>query len=250
MSSGVDMIAEERRRQMAEEGHDESHDDGHSDGQLARAACCYASPVPLYEHTEWKRGHTFRDPWPWDLHDDKRGKHTRLEELAKAGALIAAEIDRLLRWQTETGRPGPGKRRLRVILTTTLEEEGFYEARDKMRDPEGLARARGEFERTMAEGLQCKDEMRRVWTPDDDASARALLEERRVVLGGDVTLPEAVETVMHLMRSHGMAIGRSEAHGLVSSLVEESGGKEAASVVRDLQRKLSGSDETEVKDEQ
>lgn len=60
------------------------------------------------------------------------------------------------------------KKRLKATVATTLEEEGFYEARDKMRDPEVLKRAAGVFEQTMAEALQDKNELRRVWTPDED----------------------------------------------------------------------------------
>ena len=35
--------------------------------------------------------------WPWDKSYNKRHKHNRIRQLEIAGALIAAEIDRLLR---------------------------------------------------------------------------------------------------------------------------------------------------------
>lgn len=36
------------------------------------------------------------DAWPWDKQDYPRKKHGRLRRLAIAGALIAAEMDRLI----------------------------------------------------------------------------------------------------------------------------------------------------------
>lgn len=80
---GVDLIRRERERQVSEEGWTPEHDDAHVDGVLSRAAACYAHP-PLFFHL-----------WPWDRHWWKPGD--RVRELAKAGALIAAEIDRLYR---------------------------------------------------------------------------------------------------------------------------------------------------------
>ncbi len=37
------------------------------------------------------------DPWPFEKELDKRLKHNRIKKLAIAGALVAAELDRLLR---------------------------------------------------------------------------------------------------------------------------------------------------------
>lgn len=87
--SGADMIAYERRRQVKQEGWDSTHDDmEHTEGELAAAACCYAAPWPIFGEY---------DPWPWDKESDKRNKHSRIRLLVIAGALIAAEIDRLKR---------------------------------------------------------------------------------------------------------------------------------------------------------
>jgi hypothetical protein len=95
--TGADMITAERERQIAVEGWSAEHDDRHADGQMALAAVCYAAPCPIYVKTDIDDGFHFHDAWPWDLEWDKRHKHTRLRQLAIAGALIAAEIDRLLR---------------------------------------------------------------------------------------------------------------------------------------------------------
>jgi hypothetical protein len=100
--SGVERIADERLRQIMTEGYSAEHDDGHIHGELAMAAACYAAPERLYEMRE-----AFCDPWPFDEEDDKRqppdrrtSPEARIRLLEKAGALIAAEIDRLLRKKT------------------------------------------------------------------------------------------------------------------------------------------------------
>jgi len=99
-SRGAAMIVEERVRQITAEGYTPEHDDEHCTGDIALAAVCYAAPEPVY--VRHGPGMLFRDPWPWDRRHDKRharsdGNVGRIRDLAKAGALIAAEIDRLLR---------------------------------------------------------------------------------------------------------------------------------------------------------
>lgn len=44
-----------------------------------------------------RAGLVYFNPWPWPTEWDKRGKHSRHRQLEIAGALIAAEIDRLRR---------------------------------------------------------------------------------------------------------------------------------------------------------
>ena len=112
--SGAERIAAERRRQVEAEGWTPEHDDEHQDCELAIAAACYAMPpwIPLYadlsvkaceECTGPRKGRwAITDPWPWDAKWDKRPAYDcttaeRIRALEKAGALIAAEIDRLLR---------------------------------------------------------------------------------------------------------------------------------------------------------
>ena len=105
------MIAAERERQVNVEGWTPEHDSEHDSGEMALAAACYASPVPIKAEVDIPCGcreacchHIFgligtdwRDPWPWDKAWDKRNKHPRIKQLVIAGALIAAEIDRLQR---------------------------------------------------------------------------------------------------------------------------------------------------------
>lgn len=92
--SGVELIAAERKRQIEEEGWTAEHDDAeHAIGDLARSGVCYAS-LMMYESPE----RTMKPPalWPWA---DRYWKPSpnQLRNLAKAGALIAAEMDRLIR---------------------------------------------------------------------------------------------------------------------------------------------------------
>ena len=88
MSDGAALIAAERRRQVEVEGWTPEHDTEHWDGELALAAVCYA--LPLY-----CRHDLAQELWPWHPDWLKQTPHDRVRELVKAGALIAAEIDRL-----------------------------------------------------------------------------------------------------------------------------------------------------------
>lgn len=117
MATGIQLIMNERERQIEVEGFDSAHDDEHTGGELALAAALYATPVLLYEKIDYARGPAFSNSFPWDEWDkrphfsgsdtENRGnmvgdpeyytKEQRLDLLVKAGALIAAEIDRLQR---------------------------------------------------------------------------------------------------------------------------------------------------------
>jgi hypothetical protein len=106
--NGIELIAAERQRQIDVEAYSFDHDGHHVDESLALAACSYAIP-----HT-WRRFKSANEPggpsvpttWPWGARYWKPGADTvdgRIRELVKAGALIAAEIDRL----AASDRSGP-----------------------------------------------------------------------------------------------------------------------------------------------
>lgn len=108
--SGVDRIAAERKRQIEQENWTAEHDQEHKYNELALAAVCYASPVPVRVKLKVSTGRgqyfpEFRtqwvDPWPWGPEWDKREQHDYLRRLEIAGALIAAEIDRLEKAKTD-----------------------------------------------------------------------------------------------------------------------------------------------------
>lgn len=86
--TGVELIREERIRQIHEEGWTLEHDAQHTDRSLAFAAACYA----VHSHGIGFDGLPII--WPWDREWWKPSDDP-IRNLAKAGALIAAEIDRL-----------------------------------------------------------------------------------------------------------------------------------------------------------
>lgn len=108
MKTGIELIHEERQRQIKKEGWTPQHDDTHKAGELAIAGACYA-----FSGSDKITAATFF--WPWrkkngGVYDEPDGfKPTPcspVRDLVKAGALIAAEIDRL---QRAAARPEGGK---------------------------------------------------------------------------------------------------------------------------------------------
>lgn len=91
--SGVEIIAEERKKQSEIEGLDTDQQKFSKErGELIYAAITYAIP-----HEERAYELAPLNIWPWDGKLWQPFPHNRIKELAKAGALIAAEIDRLNR---------------------------------------------------------------------------------------------------------------------------------------------------------
>lgn len=88
VSVGAEMIDSERTRQFEKEGYSGSDDDDYTSGQLVKAAHCYL----MLSST---RGAPLL--WPWIAEAWKPTPDNRIRELVKVGALVAAEIDRLLR---------------------------------------------------------------------------------------------------------------------------------------------------------
>lgn len=120
MSTGIELIAQERERQITVEEWTPQHDDEHQNGEMAKAACCYADfgcPTEEREvYVQLARG--LADPesfvparvlvpvnWPWAPEWWRPVPNDRIRELVKAGALIAAEIDRLQRLSALTLKP-------------------------------------------------------------------------------------------------------------------------------------------------
>jgi hypothetical protein len=91
--TGSELIAEERKRQIEVEGYTSYHDDQYEAGELTGAARSYAHEAQLqvcniksneFPPISWP-------DWVWKPSDDP------VRNLVKAGALIAAEIDRIQR---------------------------------------------------------------------------------------------------------------------------------------------------------
>jgi hypothetical protein len=90
--TGVELIAKERERQGVEEGWTDSGDDKLEYGELARAAMCYCMEKEWdYPQDDVPQQFPFANEW-W-----KPTPNNRIRQLVKAGALIAAEIDRISR---------------------------------------------------------------------------------------------------------------------------------------------------------
>lgn len=97
--SGISMIVNERHRQVQSEGYMAWHDDRHTHDEIVMAAVQYALPDRNRElsHMANTRTEVVPTDWPWEDEAWKPTPDDRVRELVKAGALIAAEIDRLLR---------------------------------------------------------------------------------------------------------------------------------------------------------
>ena len=95
---GAQLIADERRRQIEGEGWTSEHDDAHLSAELTNAACAYAETAALqvYRDEEKPAIELAPDCWPWHTEWWKPSDDP-VRNLVKAGALIAAEIDRILR---------------------------------------------------------------------------------------------------------------------------------------------------------
>jgi hypothetical protein len=97
--SGAELIAQERERQITQEGWMPEHDDQHTSGEMANAARSYAKVSSLQAcHITPRKISPLE--WPWDEEWWKPSPDP-IRNLQKAGALIAAEIDRLQRLQAK-----------------------------------------------------------------------------------------------------------------------------------------------------
>ncbi|HUX11041.1 MAG TPA: hypothetical protein VMW51_10385 [Terriglobia bacterium] len=94
-SVGIQRISDERMRQILVEGLTPEHDDRHEHGELVEGAICYASRASC-DINATKRCAGVPPRWPFEDGRWKPSERT-VRNLEKAGALIAAEIDRLLR---------------------------------------------------------------------------------------------------------------------------------------------------------
>lgn len=119
--TGIDIAREERMRQIREEGFTPEKDDDYDNDELARAAMVYANPFPdrffIKKH------------WPWDMKWYKPDKTDtpdgRIRELAKASALLMAEIDRILREARNAFSKAVKKAGAPQAGTLVVDVEGF-----------------------------------------------------------------------------------------------------------------------------
>jgi len=97
MKTGIELISAERTRQISQEGWSPEHDDGHKRMEISQAAGAYTKAARLLvldESSVNEIVNTRPIDWPWGLQSWKPSQDP-IRNLVKAGALIAAEIDRL-----------------------------------------------------------------------------------------------------------------------------------------------------------
>lgn len=98
--TGIELIAAERERQVSVEGWTTDHDRIHHSGDLTAAACTYGLHAMRQIDEGAQTQAVLNGLWPWS---EKWWKPSPdpVRNLVKAGALIAAEIDRLQRINKE-----------------------------------------------------------------------------------------------------------------------------------------------------
>lgn len=87
--NGAQLIADERLAQVQRDGWTPDHDDRHVEGELLSAAQSYI--IEVMDPGEAIHTGFWPENWIWNPSEDP------VRNLVKAGALIAAEIDRLKR---------------------------------------------------------------------------------------------------------------------------------------------------------
>lgn len=110
--NAIQLILQERNRQLSELGYTPQHDDAHRAGEIAIAAADYAQPgqCPV--------------PGSWAI---SKAKDSRITQLAKAGALIIAEIERLQRLDltNNVASPDDVREALSQLVESVVEQENF-----------------------------------------------------------------------------------------------------------------------------
>jgi hypothetical protein len=99
--TGTELITAERERQMTVKGWAPEHDALHTSSELAQAGASYALEASACG------GRIF---WPWTVNGALEGWNPGTDpvrSLVKAGALIAAEMDRLQRKAEQGARHAP-----------------------------------------------------------------------------------------------------------------------------------------------
>jgi hypothetical protein len=99
--NAIELIADKMRTNREHKGYTADHDDTHRQGVLSAAGACYLECATMQLALgDFELAKEHPDTWPfepeaWKPNDDA------LRNLVHAGALIGAEIDRLLRARGE-----------------------------------------------------------------------------------------------------------------------------------------------------
>jgi len=91
MKTGIELIQEERNKQIAKYGYTPGHDAGYKNKELLMGALSYLKRAIGDENC--MIASTSIEDWPFDIkHFNDEGY---VENLKKVGAFVAAELDRL-----------------------------------------------------------------------------------------------------------------------------------------------------------
>ena len=94
----VEEIADERLRQVVEEGYHTKHDDEHIEGSIAIAAACYTLGEEAIDEL-WQQHSVVL--WPWN--EEAYKPKNKRRDLIRGAALIVAEIERIDRAEKGSG---------------------------------------------------------------------------------------------------------------------------------------------------
>lgn len=105
---GAELIEKERSRQIMTEGFDDAHDDAHAPGEMESAAASYLMAAAMQARYP-DDGLPPEPPpmWPteWSTNIWWKPSKDPVRNLVKAGALIAAAIDRIKRARNTSPQP-------------------------------------------------------------------------------------------------------------------------------------------------
>ena len=87
MKTGIELIEEERKRQIEAEGYTPEHDEQYTT-ELFDAACCYYAAKRMRALNPNNK--KLPSSWPWSAKFWKPSHDNRVRELEKAGALFMA----------------------------------------------------------------------------------------------------------------------------------------------------------------
>lgn len=80
MKSGIELIAEERQRQIEQEGFDSENDADYKKDELAKAAACYAFAPAMKDEVRFGDD-VPKGMWPWKAKWWKPTPDNRIKEL-------------------------------------------------------------------------------------------------------------------------------------------------------------------------
>jgi hypothetical protein len=106
MKTGIELIAEERERQISQKGYTLDQDDQWEEGELLQGAEAFIEASKWHGETDFKRHDLDGSTWPWDSSFKPGNPVDAVLCLTKAAAMLAAEIDRLQRIPTLPPMPG------------------------------------------------------------------------------------------------------------------------------------------------